>query len=145
VVPIILFRASGLKSSVKCVLNCRGDGNANNHQATRCWASYISVSHGRFKIFEHILKDIGVKNPEGWKEFRPKSARNAPSEGGVQQTADANSEVFQAIRYLLDKFKSLDVYFRDRDGQSLIHYIAKGGYTEVFEHMVEIQLFNSLC
>jgi ankyrin repeat protein len=53
--------------------------------------------------------------------------------------------VFRAIEYLLVNIKDFDVYFPDRDGQSLMHYIDKHGHTDIFEFMIEKKGCNPLC
>jgi hypothetical protein len=104
---------------------------------------YIAVARNRLKIFQYILEDIGVVDLLAWTEVPPDSAIiMEPGTGSTEITG--KSDVFKAMKYLLEKFPKLDVYFRDRDGQSLMHYIAKDGYTEVFEYLVN-KGYNPLC
>jgi hypothetical protein len=95
------------------------------------------------KIFQYILEDIGVDDPLEWTRVPPDSAiKMEPGTGSTEITS--NSDVFKAMKHLLTEFPKLDIYFRDRDGQSLMHYIAKDGYTEVLEYLVN-KGYNPLC
>jgi hypothetical protein len=54
--------------------------------------------------------------------------------------ASGDSEVKErkqrALDFLFANFKEIDYYFTDRDGQSLMHYVAKDGYKDSFKSLI---------
>ncbi|KAE9369116.1 hypothetical protein N431DRAFT_442814 [Stipitochalara longipes BDJ] len=110
-------------------------------------ALYIAAARGRFKTFAHILEDIGVDDLTDWDAFLFKLTDHFDPTGRGPQTLSVGEKILQAILWLLDYYSrrdKFDVYFRDRDGQSLMHYIAKDGYIDVFEFLVKEKRFNPL-
>ena len=50
----------------------------------------------------------------------------------------------QKLEFLLSRFETDDVYVRDRDGQCLVHHVAKDGRENNFEWMIDQKYYNPL-
>jgi hypothetical protein len=81
-------------------------------------------------IFNRILEDLGSDHVQAWHDI----AGTAPERvGSGEGTASDQSRVLTAMKLLIS-FKDFDVYFRDRDGQCFMHYVAKDD-GKVLEYM----------
>ena len=81
-------------------------------------------------IFNRILEDLGSDHVQAWHDI----AGTAPERvGSGEGTASNQSRVLTAMKLLIS-FKDFDVYFRDRDGQCFMHYVAKDD-GKVLEYM----------
>jgi hypothetical protein len=126
---------------------------ADNYLEARYRALYIAAARARFETFESILGDMGVKIPDKLKTLLipPASHSNTTQHPLINDPPanDNGTRVREAIQYLLSGVPAPvtedDIYFPDRDGQCLMHYIAKDGFTDIFKYLVEEKDYNPLC
>ena len=76
------------------------------------------------------MKEPGDDYSGAWEKFQPENVSPIPFQ--------------QKLEFLLSKFQINDVYIRDRDGQCLVHHVAKDGRENNFEWMIDQKYYNPL-
>jgi len=100
-----------------------------------------SNTAGRATITSAHASEKALQNRKTWPILPTSNSKTA-------ERAEKAANVLRAIKYLLSEVPTRvtenDIYFTDRDGQCLMHYIAKDGFTDVFEGLVEEEDLNPL-
>lgn len=87
----------------------------------------ISLQKKHENIFESVLSSLSATALWLW-------TGPHPIRGSLPANRPSVSRLMEWL--FLNEIKGVDPYFCDRDGQSLMHYIAKDGFDEVFKLMI---------